>query len=144
MKFAEKYFFRHYALDTALKASLSEEAGLGVHGNVTIISKENTGQSVQRVYVWSHISSRPWGNDVSQQCPHCKRLRPSSKPRVAKKRKVVKGSTVTVHLIKHMCSFCSYGREFIKHEGLIRDGAMGERGRGDWYFTCRVLSRDKS
>jgi len=144
MKFAKKYFFHQYALDTALKASLSEEAGLGAHGNVTVISRESTGQWIRREYIWSHVASHSWGNDVSQQCGKCKRLCPWTKPKVAKKRKLVDGSSMTVHLVEHTCSFCGEGREFIKPDDLICDSAMGESSRGDWYFIRSVLSHEKS
>jgi hypothetical protein len=47
MKLAENYFFRRYGFEMALKASLSEEAGLGAHGNVTIVSKANGGDWIE-------------------------------------------------------------------------------------------------
>jgi hypothetical protein len=142
MKFAEKYFFRHYALDPALKCSLSEEAGLGAHGNVIVISRDNSGQWIERHYIWSHVASRPWGTEVSQQCPRCKRIRGWAKPKVVKTiDKSPDGTNSIQHTIQHSCRFCSYSKRFAKPADLVRDGVMAESGSGQWYFSRRVLAR---
>jgi hypothetical protein len=137
MKFTEKYFFRRYGFDTAFKASLSEEAGLGAHGNVIVVAKGNAGEWAERHFIWSHIGARPWGIDVSQQCPGCQRLRTWTKPKIIEK--MVRKKPVK-HRIKLGCRFCNYSKEFDKPAGLTHDGAMAECGRGEWYFTRRVLS----
>ena len=137
-KFAEKYFFRRYGFDPALKASLSEEAGLGAHGNVHVISQENSGLWIERIYVWSHPASRPWGVEVSQQCPSCKRLRSWLKPKQIRRRNIVKNTTTTSELIQHKCRFCGHFKCFTKPADLIHDGVMAESGRGTWFFTVRV------
>jgi hypothetical protein len=143
MKFTEIYFFRRYGFDPSLKTSLSEEAGLGAHSNVVVVSKDNAGHWTERRYVWSHIGSRPWGTDVLQQCPGCKRLRPWGKPKISKETtKSAGGELVVKHTIKHACRSCRFSRLFDKSSGLVHDGAMGECGRGEWYFTRRVLSNN--
>ena len=141
MKLAENYFFRCYAFDTALKASLSEEVGLGAHGNVIVVSKANGGNWIERRYVWSHIGLCPWGTDVSQQCPHCKRLRLWDKPQVIKDASQSNnGSKVVKYRVKHRCRSCQYSKMFNKSPDLILDGSMADYGRGQWYFTCHKLA----
>jgi len=143
MKFTDKYFFRRYGLDAALTASLSEESGLGSHSNVIVISKDNTGRWIERLYVWSHVSTRPWGVDVSQQCPSCRRIQSWHKPQasnVLQPSSKAKMSKLTLRRIEHRCRFCSYVRSFDKPASLTYLGAMGESGRGKWYVTRRVIS----
>jgi hypothetical protein len=142
MKLAENYFFRRYAFDTSLKASLSEEAGLGAHGNIMIFSKANGGDWIERCYIWSHVGSRPWGTDISQQCPRCKRLRPWGKPNVTKDTiQSNNGSKVVKHRIKHWCRSCPYSKMFDRSPDLILNGSMADCGRGEWYFTRRTLTQ---
>jgi hypothetical protein len=133
-KFAERYFFRRYSIDTAFKTSLSEEAGLGAHGNVILVSKSSkSGDWTERQFVWAHIGVRPWGNDVSQQCRNCGRLRVWGTPSADK-------ATETVQVT---CRFCSASLMFKKPPSLVRDGVMGESGRGQWYFSRRIIAQPK-
>jgi len=127
-KLTEKYFFHRYSLDPALKASLAEECGLGAHGNVIVVSRSgDTKDWIERQYMWSHNGTRPWGIDVSLQCPNCRRLRAFRKP-------IVKQDVVTL-----VCKYCNTSLEFKKPAGMIYDGAMASCGRGDWFFTRRII-----
>ena len=150
MKFTEKYFFHHYNVDTAIKASLSEESGLVSHGDILVISQDHSQQWIERRFVWSHIGSRPWGTNVPQQCPRCKRMRPWDKPKMIKQRtmktcakdRLLRSDSAVAggpDFIKHSCRFCRYSKTFAKPDNFVRDGVMAESGRGEWYFTRRVL-----
>jgi hypothetical protein len=145
MKFTDKYFFRRYGFDTALQASLSEECGLGAHSNIIVISKGKAGLWIERLYLWSHVSLRPWGVEISQQCPSCRRIRPWRKPHISSiAAETADGSKVTTHCIVHKCRFCPYSRSLDKPASLTYLGAVGECGRGEWHFTRRVISPDNT
>jgi hypothetical protein len=141
MKFTDKYFFRRYGFNSALTASLSEECGLGAHTNIIVISKDSAGHWIERRYLWSHVSLRPWGVEVSQQCPSCRRIRPWHKPKVSSQSiKNADGSKVTKRYIQHRCRFCLFSRSFDKPASLTYLGALGECGRGEWHVTRRIIS----
>lgn len=127
MKMTEKFFFRKYSIDVSIKASLSEEVGLGAHGNVIVVSRSKCGEWVERHFIWCHPATRPWGEDVTQQCPACCRLRSWKRPTVV-------GGTITLN-----CTGCRYQATYTKPQDLLLDGAMGKCGGGEWFFTRRVL-----
>lgn len=126
-KLAEKYFLRKYSFESSLKSSLSEEAGLGAHGNVIVISISNREIWTERHFVWSHPATRPWGHDITQQCPNCLCLRPWEKPSII-------GNEIVL-----ACGVCHKSNTFSKPKDMISDGVMGKCGGGEWFFTRRVL-----
>ena len=130
-KFVEKYFFRHYSLLVAVKDTLGEEAGLGAHGDVILVSRRSSAEPwVELRLVWSHNVVRPYGTDISLQCAKCGFLRPWSPPRIIKRPEAV--------IIA--CKYCRHATTYTKPVDLERDGKMGRVGGGEWLFHRRVLS----
>jgi hypothetical protein len=106
-----------------------------------VISKDKSAHWMERVYIWSHISLRSWGIKVSQQCPSCRQIRSWNKPRtLSKVSKTADGSKLTMCCITHGCQRCSYSRSFDKPTSWTYLSAVGECGRGEWYFTHWVIS----
>ena len=124
-KITESYFFRHYGIMTAFKSSLGQEEALGAHGNVILVTKcSKPGRWSEKTYVWAHLTQRPWGMDIPQQCDKCGRLRPWKTPDNHK-------------LVKITCSHCGASQEFKKPDDFVLEGTMG--GNGQWYHMHRTV-----
>lgn len=131
MKMTEMYFLHQYTFKTAFRNSLAEESGLGAHGNIIMVARGSKGEWAHWAYIWSHIVTRPWGQDVSQQCV-CGCLRTNSS------KMNVQETVVTL-----TCSACKCKREFPRPDNLTRDGTMGTPGRGEWYFQRTVIEESE-